>query len=210
MNKYFTQAELEVMLELSGGPVHTLFRAGPPPDDYALTAAFVSLYRRGLLVRAERAFLPSERAAYFRDMCAAPLAVAIRARDRAALCYAGGGTLWVCEHVRAARVRLSRVPYESFEAWLFETELLPPPMLTAEDARELSLLRDDRAASGVVRLHMEKRRNGGGTLGVYELLDGEAFPCLRSVEGGAETAEPYTREALRTLLARCFGKDGQL
>jgi len=209
VNEYFTQAELEVMLELSGGPAHTLFRVGSPPDDYAVTAAFASLYRRGLLVRTERAFAPSDRAAYFREMCAAPLAVAIHARDRAALCYADGETLWVCEHVRAARVRLSRVPYGSLEAWLFETELLEPPILTAEDARELSLLRDERTAPGAVRLRMEKRRNGGDTLGVYELLDGEAFPCLRSVEGGAETTEPYTREALRTLLARCFGKDGQ-
>ena len=209
MNGYFTQAELEVMLELSGGPAHTLFRAGPPPDDYAVTAAFASLYRRGLLVRAERAFLPSDRAAYFRDMCAAPLAVAVRARDRAALCYVGGATLWVCEHVRAARVRLSRIPYENLEAWLFETGLLEPPMLTAEDARELSLLRDEDGAPGEARLRMEKRRNGGGTLGVYELLDGEAFPCLHIAEGGTETVEPYTREALRTLLARCFGKDGQ-
>lgn len=210
MNEYFTQAELEVMLELSGGPAHTLFRPGPPPDDYALTAAFVSLYRRGLLVRTERAFLPSDRAGRFRDMCAAPIAVAIRARGRAALCYVGGERLWVCEHVWAARVRVSRISYKSLETWLFETELLAPPMLTAEDARELSLFLDGSAAPGAVRVRMEKRRNGGGTLGVYELLDGEAFPCLRSLESGAERVEPYTRETLRALLARCFGKDRQL
>ena len=60
---YFTQAELEVMLELSGGPAHTVYRTGSPPDDAALRQALASLYRRGFLVRLPETFALSDSAA---------------------------------------------------------------------------------------------------------------------------------------------------
>ena len=210
---YFTQAELEIMLDLSGGASHTLYRAGPPPDDDALTCAFSSLYRRGFLTRRECSLLPTERGGFFRDMGAAPLAVALSARyprKSAALCYAGGETLWLCESVRTViseQVRLRQIRRENLETWLYDAGILEPPFLTLEDVRELSEMERKAASDDAARLRLEKYENGGELLGVYEVLSGDGLPLLRVWEGDGETEELYTAETLRGMLARCFGAD---
>ena len=210
---YFTQAELEVMLDLSGGAAHTLFRAGPPPDDNALTQAFASLYRRGFLTRRDRSLSPTQRGGFFRDMHKAPLAVALTARypmESEALCYGGGETLWLCETVRTAlseQVRLRQFPRERLQEWLYDTGILDPPFLTAEDTRELSELTREEPSGDTVRLRLEKYENGGKLLGVYEVLSGNGLPLVRVREDERDTAELYTVETLRDMLARCFRQE---
>lgn len=214
---YFTQAELEVMLDLSDGAAHTLCRTGPPPDDKALTAAFTSLYQRGFLTRTDDALSPAPKGNFFRRMAQAPLAVTLKSRyprPAVALCYGGGDTLWLCEHIRtqiSEQVRLRQLLWENLEAWLYDAGILDPPFLTREDARELSALREEigETPSDTVRLSMEKYRNGGALLGVYEALDGGGLPLLRIRENQEETSELYTVEALRSMLERCFRKDCQ-
>lgn len=214
---YFTQAELEVMLDLSHGTQHTLYRTGPPPDDAALTEALVSLYQRGFLLRTPDTLAPAPKGSFFRQMGAAPLAVTLetsRPRPATALCYADGEALWLCEHIRtqvSERVRVRQLPAEHLERWLYEADILEPPFLTDADARELSALREELGPDGpgTVRLRLECRRNGGAPLGVYEVLDGNGLALLRSREGAAEKIELYTLEALRAMLARCFRKDCQ-
>ena len=93
---YFTQAELEIMLDLSVGAAHTLYRIGPPPDDDALTAAFTSLYQRGFLTREGDTLSPAPKAGFFRRMGAAPFAVTLKTRyprPAVVLLYGGGETL---------------------------------------------------------------------------------------------------------------------
>ena len=223
---YFTQAELEIMLDLSVGAAHTLYRIGPPPDDDALTAAFTSLYQRGFLTREGDTLSPAPKAGFFRRMGAAPFAVTLKTRyprPAVVLLYGGGETLWLCEYVQtplSERVRLRQLPAENLEAWLYDADILEPPFLTREDARELSALREKSGEpgegadetgteSGDVRLCLEKYQNGGALLGVYEALEG-GFPLLRiREEGRQEITELYTVEALRSMLERCFRKDCQ-
>lgn len=210
---YFTQAELEIMLDLSVGAAHTLYRVGPPPDDNALTQAFASLYRRGFLTRKDRSLSPTQRGDFFREMGAAPLAVTLTARyprDSAALCYGGGETLWLCENVRTAiseQVRLCQLPQEKLEAWLYDAGILDPPFLTLEDTRELSEMVERETPGDTARLRLEKYENGGELLGVYEVLSGDGLPLLRVREGEEESEQLYTAEALRDMLARCFRKE---
>ena len=210
---YFTQAELEVMLELSGGAAHTLYRLEPPPDDAALIEAFASLYQRGFLTRTESGLTPTARGGFFRDISRAPLAVALtmrHLRERAALCYCDGETVWVCEYLRTAlstRTRLSRIPVENMETWLFETEILPPPVLTDADAGECLRTWSGETNPDSLRLRLERYRNGGELLGTYEVLSGDGLPLIRSRQGGQTSVSLYTVEALRAMLAHCFRKD---
>ena len=213
---YFTQAELEVMLELSGGCA--IYRVGPPPDDTALTQAFASLYQRGFLSRKSRAFLPDQKGLLFRELCAAPLALVLTARfpyERTAICYAGGGIIWIAETVRTAvrqEVRLRRMERREWRDWLFDAGMLETPLLSRADGAEFTaLLAADGGIPerGTVRLRLEKYQNGGNALGVYEILDGVGARSVRIREGERETAELYTAEALESLLDRALQK-GQL
>lgn len=210
---YFTQAELEVMLELSGGAAHTLYRLEAPPDDAALIKAFASLCQRGFLTRTEGGLTPTARGGFFRDISRAPLAVALtmrRPRESAALCYCDGETVWVCEYLRTAlsvQARLSRLPVEELETWLFETEILSPPVLTDADAEEWPRIWSGEMNPDSLRLRLERYRNGGELLGIYEVLSGDGVPLIRSRQGGHISVSLYTVEALRTMLAHCFRKD---
>ncbi|MBQ9493758.1 MAG: hypothetical protein IJR54_08515 [Oscillibacter sp.] len=213
---YFTQAELEVMLELSGGSGHTLYRAGPPPDDAALTKAFATLYQRGFLSRTEGAFVPTAQGGFFRDMSRAPLAVALtvrRSRNTAALmCYCGGKNIGVCEPIRTViseEVRLCLIPAEAVETWIFETGLLEPPALTDADAQELFQTWNGTTDSDSIRFRLEQYRNGGELLSVCEVLSGEGIPLIRFRENGRESVQPYTVEALRSMLTCRFRKESQ-
>lgn len=212
---YFTQAELEIMLDLSSGAAHTLYRVGPPPDDDALTRAFASLYRRGFLTRQNQSLLPTQRGGFFREMGTAPLAVTLTARylrSSASLCYGGGDTLWLCESVSTAiseQIRLRQFRRENLEAWLYDAGILDPPFLSLEDVRELPEVAAQKTSGDFVRLRLEKYKNGGELLGVYEALSGSGLPSLRLREGDEESAELYTKEGLRNMLARCFGEERQ-
>lgn len=210
---YFTQAELEVMLELSGGAAHTLYRLEPPPDDASLVKAFASLYQRGFLARTESGLTPTAQGGFFRDMSGAPLAVALtmrHPRESTALCYCDTETVWVCEYLRTAisvQVRLSRILLEKLETWLFEAEILPPPVLTDADADEWLRTWSGETNPDSLRLRLEQYRNGGELLGVYEVLCGDGVPLIRLRQGGQMSVSLYTVEALRLMLARCFRKD---
>lgn len=210
---YFTQAELEVMLELSGGAAHTLYRLEAPPDDAALIKAFASLYQRGFLTRTESGLTPTAQGGFFRDMSRAPLVIVLtmrRPRESAALCYCDGETAWVCEYLRTAlsvQVRLSRIPVEGLEKWLFETEILSPPVLTDADADEWLRTWSGETNPDSLCLRLEQYRNGGALLGTYEVLSGDGLPLIRSRQGGQISVSLYTVEALCAVLARCFRKD---
>ncbi|MBQ9347127.1 MAG: hypothetical protein IJT94_07295, partial [Oscillibacter sp.] len=143
---YFTQAELEWMLELSGGPEYSVYRTaeegtrGNQEEDIARTLA--SLYRRGFLRKDGTSLAPSERGGFFREIRAAPLAVILTARyPRAsvAVCYGGCGSMWVVEQIVTSLTeerRLWRGDVPGLEQWFFSVGMLQPPRLSREDAQE--------------------------------------------------------------------------
>lgn len=219
---YFTQAELEIMMEIADGPRCLICRAGPPPDDYDLIQALISLYKRGFLENPAGSdrIGPSERGMFFKNLRAAPVTVVLTARrpeESAAVCYSGnGGIIWLLESISMSaswETRLRRMERRRFETWLFDAGILEPPLLTRTDAQELSALmgyEDEKDASRLsdaqIRLRLEKYENGGLLTGAYEILEETGVSVARIREGRGERTEIYTKEALREILDRAFRK----
>ena len=211
---YFTQAELEIMLELCGGS--SIYRTGSPPDDTALTRAFVSLYRRNFLIRQNGMLVPGPRSEFFRQMCSSALTVVLTSlypRTGTAVCYADGGQLWIAEILRTVlseQIRLRGLRREELETWLQDSGRMEPPFLTREDTEELSVLTEKtpfRISKDAVWMRLEKYRNRGQLLGVYEFAYCDGLPVISVREGKKAETELYTVEAREEILERCFGKD---
>ena len=130
-------------------------------------------------------------------------------RETTALCYCGADMIWLAEYLRTAvseQVRLRMMSPPDFRSWLYDADILEPPMLTREDAGELSALLKDEPVGGAVRLRLEKYKNGGARLGIYEILEQDGMPVVRVRAGRREIKELYTAEALDSMLMQCFQK----
>lgn len=210
---YFSPAEFLVMLELSGSSRCLVLLQPEEPDDEELTLAFASLFRRGLIRREGDGFRVSGGGELFSDLRSAPWAVLIAdGEGNRALCYAGGDRVCLVEPVdmilrRQYRVR--RLDPEQLRDWLFEAQLLHPPVLQAEDAAELDALLEQSQDElpGDVLLRMEKHRNAGGPAETFEVRrwsGGRLIACT-GPEGLRYAA--YTAQSLQRMLEACFGKE---
>ena len=204
---YFTPAEFELLLDLSDGGPYSVFRTGAAPDDAELVEAFAGLYGRGLLLRSGDAFIPAPEFAAIRAATTAVVIRAERPRSSVSVCYTASCALWLAEvsgDILADRIRLRQTDREGLETWLFDAGILPHPVLTEEDAADLSLLYDDGPPIGKPFFRVEKYQNGGGFLCAWEALEGGGGPLVRRDDGQTQTAAFYTAESLSRMMEECF------
>ena len=211
---YFTPAEFIVMMELSGAGKYSMLRApGLQAGKDDLVQAFSSLFRRGMLLRQGDRLVPAGEGRVFAEMKRARFAVLALSQGSAAVFYVGREALWLAELAEsplAACYRLGRVDRGGLRRWLEDAGMLETPALCDADARELGQLFEDELdePSGRVLLRLERARNGGTALCVYELLMGKSGKLLTRADGQERTAQIYTQEALTRMLEECFEEDG--
>ena len=85
--------------------------------------------------------------------------------------------------------------------------LLEPPVLTAEDVRELEFLPENGQDSAVIQplLQLEKHVNGGPAVEVCQVYKRRGH--MRISRSGRKQDAYYTQESLSDMLAECFGKE---
>ena len=202
------------MMELAGDHRYSLLRDGGEPEKDALLEAFVSLFQRGFLKREGGRLVPSGEGTPFTRMRQAPAAVAVTAaRGTDIMCYPDGSTLWITELSNSPGppwYRLCRTALQDMERWLLEREILPPPVLTEEDAKEIQTRFQDESwePSGNALAEFKRFQNGGKLLRTYGLFSGgDGHMILYGGARKSRRAGIYTAEALSRMLAECFGKD---
>lgn len=208
---YFSPAEFMILLELAEGSACSLLSDGTGPEDHKLTAAFTSLFQRGLIQRDKDGFVLSAAGKIFAGIRNAPWAVYISGRSGgAALCYWSKDSLWLAELadvILATQYRVRQLDRSGLEQWLFDSGLLAPPALTAEDVCELESLPGEEPEDAVIQplLRLEKHINGGPAVEIYQVYKrGGRWRICR--DGGNQDIY-YTREALSDMLTDCFGKE---
>lgn len=210
---YFSPAEFLVMLELSGSSRCLVLLQPDEPDDEELTQAFASLFRRGLIRRERDEFRVSGGGELFSELCSAPWAVLISSGEgNRALCYTGGDRVCLVEPVDMIlrrQYRMRRLDPEQLRDWLFEAQLLQPPVLQAEDAAELDVLLEQAQDElpGDVLLRMEKCRNGGGPAETFEIRRWSGGRLIACMGPGGRRYAAYTAQSLQHMLEACFGKE---
>lgn len=208
---YFSPAEFMVLLELAGGPACSLLSDGAVPEDAALTAAFAAVFRRGLIQREGDGFVLSPSGKMFDEIRNAPWAVYISGGSGGeTLCY--WAEHFVClvelaDVIVTTQYRLRRLDRAELGQWLFDSGLLEPPVLTAEDVRELEFLPENGQDSAVIQplLQLEKHVNGGPAVEVCQVYKRRGH--MRISRSGRKQDAYYTQESLSDMLAECFGKE---
>ena len=211
---YFSEEEFALLLELAPGGEYTLFLTKQELDDRQLSAAFASLYQRGLLVREGETFSLSAAGVFFQELRNASSLVLLcreRPERKTALCYVNKHTLWLAELLGgspAERYRLSAHRRGELAQWLTDTEFLPAPLLADEDTRELKVLFADQLElepeSGEIA-RLTRYTSQGKELGSYTLFPGKGCQLLRVNSPEGTELRFYTQEALRQMLRECLG-----
>ena len=205
---YFTQAEFMLLLELAGGGECSLLSDGVRPEREALTLAFAARFQRGMLRRQGEGFALEGTGVLFADIRSAPWAVCLSSPEgERGVCYVGEEGLWLVEladTILTRQYRVRRMDRLSMEQWLFDSELLERPVLTCEDLSELGALEEE--LPGLDRqtlLRLEKRRNGGPVMELYEVYQNGV---QRGISRNGQDVN-YTQEALSQMLTDCFVKE---
>lgn len=204
---YFSPAEFILLLELAEGGECSLLSSGEPPTEQALTLAFSTLFQRGMLRRQGAGFAPEGAGTLFEMIRNASWAVCLsNPEGEQGICYVHEERLCLVEltdAILSRQYRVRQMDRPSMERWLFDSELLERPVLSREDLSELEALEEETPEPGrQTVLLVEKRRNGGPVMELYEIYqDGIRWKVSHNGQD-----ENYTQEALSQLLTDCFGK----
>lgn len=210
---YFSEGEFALMMELAGDGDYTVFLTEAEPDERTLTEAFVSLFRRGLLVRTPDTLTLSESGAFFREMRNAPHYVVIHGmppEQCLLVCYIQGNTIWLSEvrnGSKAERYRLSRHTKHSIRKWLLDVDALPRPQLRKEDVKEIETLFADelkQEPDGTAMARIERFTKNGTCELTCSLYPGAVWLLYRQSGDEAETFV-YTQNEFNNTVEQCFG-----
>ena len=201
------------MLELSGEGEYTLFLTEAEPDSRALTEAFASLYKRGLLVRDGNAFIPGKEGEFFSEIRSASFVTLLQRKlpnRKTLLCYGNGDKRWLAELIDGSpseRYRLSEHTREELAGWLQDAEYLSCPVLQEADVGELeALFADDllKEPESDAFLRISRYSGNGELQCIHSFYTGRSGIML-CAGGTDQWLRFYTQQTLYSLLRDCFG-----
>lgn len=202
---WFGHGELPLLMALCGGSC-TAPIVGGEPDDAELTRTAARLFNRGLLTFRGDRCVPDGDGLMVERMAGAGAVVTVTAGERQVILYVSPGTVWPVE-ILPEGFRARELAAGELRRWLLDTELLPEPVLSEEDARGLEPPPDETPDSRSYECRMTARRsrNGGGSAAQFRLVVRGGLLELLTDRGAGESAELYTTGALERFMAECFG-----
>ena len=209
---YFSEAEFQILLELSGEGKYALFRTGQELSEASLIRALWCLFKRGMLKKTDSSFELNENTQVFRQIRSAKAVVLFRRTEpvtTSVAFYLGEREVWSSELMQIGEepsIRVCQLNRGSVYQWLLDTEWLPSTTLQNEDVEELEKLTPEwepQKAHGPV-VEIEKYDHTGKVIRRYTVDCGGAWHWI-SINGMEK--ELFTQEAVEQMLSDCFGKE---